>query len=164
MSNTAREIPLSRGAVATIDDEDYEAISAYHWHLHSAGYAHAWETRAKKVFMHRLIANAEKGQYVDHVDGNRLNNRRSNLRIATASQNAANSRKRCMSTARSRYKGVVFDKQKSRWMASIRLNYRKIFIGYYDTEEEAAVSYNQKAKELFGEYARLNDVARTSIA
>ena len=104
--------------------------------------------------MHRAILNAPKGLLVDHIDGNGLNNRKSNLRLCTFAQNAHNSRPRRNSS--SRYKGVCWHKLKKKWTVSIYKGGKRTYLGYYDDEIEAALAYDRKAEELFGEFAYLN--------
>ncbi len=104
--------------------------------------------------MHRAILNAPKGLLVDHIDGNGLNNRKSNLRLCTFAQNAHNSRPRRNSS--SRYKGVCWHKVKKKWTVSIYKGGKRTYLGYYDDEIEAALAYDRKATELFGEFAYLN--------
>ena len=103
--------------------------------------------------MHRLIMG---GAFVDHIDGNGLNNRRSNLRPVTVQQNAWNQRGHGGSSA---YKGVSFDRETGLWRAYYTKDRKRIFLGRYPTEEEAALSYNAAAKSAFGEYAKLNVLA-----
>ncbi len=104
--------------------------------------------------MHRQIMNAPAGLVVDHIDGNGLNNRKSNLRVCTQGQNSLNSRPR--RNCSSRYKGVSFYKRDKIWQAQIFYNFRTINIGRFDDEVEAALAYDRKAEELFGEFAYLN--------
>lgn len=104
--------------------------------------------------MHREIMNAPKGMVVDHIDGNGLNNRKSNLRICTQAQNNLNSRPK--RNCSSRYKGVSFYKRDKIWQVQIFHNSRTIFLGRFDDEIEAALAYDRKAAELFGEFAYLN--------
>ena len=106
--------------------------------------------------MHRLVMAAVSGQSVDHIDGNGLNNQRANLRLATQSQNLANSSGRPHS---SKYKGVFWSKDeryKRRWWARIKKNGKSTHLGIFATEEEAAAAYNQAAIEMFGDFSRIN--------
>ena len=91
---------------------------------------------------------------VDHIDHDGLNNCKSNLRIATLSENRRNSRK--AKDTSSKYKGVSWHKNNKKWEVKIGFNYKKIHIGYFNNIKEAAEAYNKKAKELFGEFAYLN--------
>lgn len=104
--------------------------------------------------MHREIMVAPSGQYVDHVNGNKLDNRRENLRMCSNSQNMAN--RRAPRVNRSGFKGVHFFKRDGTWRAAITQDYKTKHIGYYATPEEAARAYDIKARELFGEFAQLN--------
>ena len=103
--------------------------------------------------MHRFILNAPKGQYVDHRDRNGLNNQKRNLRFCTQSQNMMNLKS---STGTSKYKGVSWNIKYKRWQSHIRLNYKLKNLGSYNSEIEAALAYDHAARELFGEFARLN--------
>ncbi len=104
--------------------------------------------------MHRLIMNAPAGLVVDHIDGNSLNNRKTNLRICTQAQNIHNSRPR--RNRSSKYKGVFWNKVNKKWSVSIRKGDKRIYLGGFDDEIEAALAYDRKAEELFGEFAYLN--------
>ena len=106
----------------------------------------------------RLVLNAPKNKYVDHIDGDLSNNKKDNLRLCSLSQNQWN--RKIQSNGTSKYKGVCLrlNKKSKKWRAEICKN-RKIYrIGLFDNEVEAAVAYNEKAKELFGEFAKLNIV------
>lgn len=147
-------IPLTRGLVATIDDEDFPLVSQHNWYAHRAKNGR-WYARSNKkpmIFMHRLILNASSSVQVDHVDNDGLNNRRSNLRTATQSQNNANiGPKRLRKT-----KGTYLDKRCGSWRAEITVNSCHYYLGSYKTESEAAIAYDRAARKYFGEYARLN--------
>lgn len=158
-----RTIPLTLGYVALVDDEDYERLSAYSWHAHicrePSGYKKVYARRITseggnqiRVYMHRDVLSCELG--IDHRDTNGLNNQRSNLRPATQSQNNANFRKRggCASA----HKGVSWFKERRKWQAKITVNYKQIHIGLFRDECDAALAYNLKALEAFGEFARFN--------
>jgi len=106
------------------------------------------------IRMHRLILKAQKGQQVDHINGNGLDNRKDNLRFCTSSQNYQNSRKR--KNCSSKYKGVWWHKQSKKWQTGIVLNYKNYHLGYFTNEIEAAKAYDLTAAEFFGEFARLN--------
>lgn len=134
-----------------LDDEDYEKCKEHSW-FYLRGYA-ATKLNYKNVYLHVFILGF-KG--IDHKDGNRLNNQRSNLRKATPTQNAANKRKQGFTS--SKYKGVSFSKEKQKWCAYIDSNYIRYRLGYFLNEVDAAKAYNAKALELFGEFARLNEV------
>jgi len=162
-----KEIPLTRGYVAFVDDEDYEWLSQFKWHVKKSGrtcYAVRKVTVApntyKKEFMHNAIMKPKEGEQVDHIDGNGLNNCRANLRLANHQLQQANRRK---TKGVSRFKGVtrVVHKRKRtgdwiRWHARIKFNGKYISLGYFENEEDAARAYDKKARELFGEFAKTN--------
>lgn len=147
-----REVFLANGkGVALVDDEDYELVNQYRW-CFSYGYA---KGANGGPFMHRLIMGAppfERAK-VDHINGDKLDNRRSNLRWATDRQNQGNRKKRSDNCG---YKGVSWHPQNRKWMARIGKDGRVRHIGYFDTAEEAALAYDEEAKREFGVYARLN--------
>jgi len=150
-----QEISPTQEKVALIDDEDYELVSQYKWHVSRRGKHKLYAStgikagsKKTKVDMHRLIINAPKGQQVDHKNGNGLDNRKENLRVCTRSQNQRN-RVANRTRGTSKYKGVSFDKKSNSWRA-------KISIGSFPSEEEAARAYDEVAGELFGEFAKLN--------
>jgi hypothetical protein len=152
----AKFIPLIRGGFAIVDADDYEKLAKYTWyceHNSNTSYAVRRKNR-KRIYMHRQILNAPKGKVVDHKDSNGLNNRKSNVRLCTKTQNMRNRRPwlRCSS----KYKGVSLDECGNKWRARITFNRKKIHIGNFDDEIEAARAYDRKAKELFGEFAYLN--------
>lgn len=148
-----KEITLTNGKVALIDDEDFEKLNEFNWYFRKEGYA----VSNTKHLMHRLVMNAPKGYQVDHINLNKLDNRKSNLRLANASTNKANDGLRANNT--SGYKGVQCMRgRKKPWMSRIKVNYKNIYLGYYYTPEEAARAYNEAAYIYFGEYARLNKI------
>jgi hypothetical protein len=154
-----KEIRLTRGLVAIVDDEDYESLSAYRWYAKRTGgrapkdYAcrSMGGPRGPRVLMHRTIINAPAGMDVDHINGDALDNRRCNLRVATRSQNLQNRPKQKNNS--SGYKGVS-KYRTGRWMASIRVNGTCKYLGYHSTPEAAHAAYCAAAKELHGEFAR----------
>jgi len=157
-----KEIQLTRGKAALVDDEDYEYLNQWKWYACICdGIYYARRTsNKKKIFMHRQLLNAEKGIEIDHMDHNGLNNQRANLRSCTSSQNKRNK----SPLGRSKYLGVEVNCKKSKsgdkvyyyFCARICDNYKKQYIGSFKTEEEAARAYDKKAKEIHGEFANLN--------
>lgn len=151
-----REIALSNGrGVALVSDVDFDALSAFKWHLHSAGYAYRAQKRGGKqtnFLMHREVLSAPKGVLVDHINGNRLDNRRENLRLATYSENGRN---KPAVQGSSTLKGVSWHTSRGKWRAVIKVNRVSRHIGYFATEAEAAAAYAAAAKELHGEFARV---------
>lgn len=154
-----KQIELTKGKFALVDDEDFEKVSQYKW-CFNQGYVirGKWNKgKTDAIAMHRFIMNAQKGELVDHINHNGLDNRRQNLRIATRQQNAINSFKPINNT--SGYKGVNYMKGEGRvkrWRAVIKFNQKYIHIGYFMDAIEASRAYDKKAKELFGEFAYLN--------
>ncbi len=164
-----RTIPLTRGYVALVDDDDYERVAAFRWCVdikEEKGkkqiryYAQRVQVlpgtggKKIKIYMHRFILGSDCPPKIDHHDTNGLNNQRYNLRPVTKSQNAANSRK--MPGKTSIYKGVCWSKRRSLWQAYIMKDYVKYRLGFFREEFDAAQAYNFKAEELFGPFARFN--------
>lgn len=165
--NTSKEIALTQGKVALVSPEDYEAVSAHKWHVTSGGYAARRDWTGTIVYMHREINGTPDGMKTDHRDRNRLNNTRENLRIATDLENPANqSKQRGVS---SQFKGVCFimgkgENRVDRWVAYVTREKKRVHLGYYVSELDAAFAYNLKAKELFGEFAALNPLPLDYLA
>ena len=109
----------------------------------------------KLLSIHRILTNAPDGMEVDHINRDSLDNRKQNLRICTKSQNQMNSGKEQLGRS-SHYKGVSLYKRHNKWMSRIKKRRKEYFLGYYENEIDAAKAYDTKAKELFGEFARLN--------
>jgi len=141
------------------DKEDEELINQYKWYkprlyhprsktMYVTGYKDG-----KKVLMHRLVMHSPKGN-IDHINGNGLDNRKINLRVVTRSQNGANNDKYKNNT--SGYKGVSWHKKRKVWQASLSHNGHTVFIGRFNNPIEAAVAYDKKSVELFGDYSKHN--------
>lgn len=158
-----KEIGLTQGLVALVDDDDYGVISGLKWYAALEGknknYPDRYVARAnigyRKIYMHRLIMQAEMGVLVDHINHDGLDNRKSNLRLCTSRDNSRNTRG-C--GAKSGFKGVHLHTKTGLWRARIKVNKKEILIGYYATKNMAAKAYNNAAVELFGEFACLNEV------
>lgn len=149
-------IPLGRGYTAIIDTDDVDLVRGIRWTAVKSDhrvYAYS-NTSAYKGMLHRLIVNAPKGVDVDHWDGEGLNDRRSNLRIATRSENMVNVPLRSSNT--SGYVGVSWHRGAAKWRSAIKKNGRQIHLGFFASAEEAARAYDVKARELFREFAQLN--------
>jgi hypothetical protein len=155
-----KKITLTDGQVALVSDEDHIFLSGFTWSCNSCGYAQAWNPWTKKmVSMHRLVLERmghKDFQDSDHINQNKLDNRRENLRPATRSQNVANVGKRSGNT--SGHKGVSWCRREERWRASIHVHGIDEHLGSYDKIEDAARAYNAVAIKYFGEYAHLNEV------
>jgi hypothetical protein len=147
-----RLIPLGDGFYAYVDAPDYEWLSRYTWHMEN-GYPSRRE-KGKRIYMHRQIMQAPRNMVVDHIDGNRTNASRFNLRVCTPGENHRNQRKQAGS--RSRFKGVFYDKRLGKWFARCGVRGQVYWLGYFDEEIEAARAYDRKALEVFGEFAHLN--------
>lgn len=162
-----RSIPLTRGFVAIVDDEDYDKVSRFKWHAKTSKrsvYAaraipnpQARGPRQTLLYLHHVITGYPR---VDHRDGDGLNNRRENLRAATMTQN--NQNRRASRTAASRFKGVFTNSGFTNsgrglpWKAGIKVGARSIHLGYFGSEDDAARAYDAAAREHFGEWAAVN--------
>jgi len=157
------QIPLSQGKVAVVDAGDYENLCGYNWFARRSGntfYAHRSQD-GTIIAMHREILKPPAGLMCDHKDHNGLNNTRNNLRLCTAAQNQYNQRPQTGGT--SKYKGVYWDENRRKWRAEIGYGGRLIHIGRFDYETDAAIAYDDRAIELFGEFAFLNCQCRPEI-
>lgn len=155
-------IPLSKGLFAIVDEQDVDLVMQHRWHAArnaKPGYEHyavsgaggANPTKFGRLYMHRLILGARHGQFVDHINGIGLDNRRANLRFATPSQNATN---RYVPNSIG-YRGV-HRTVGGRYRAGITVNYRRYAKGNFDTAIEAARAYDELALAHHGEFAVLN--------
>jgi hypothetical protein len=148
----ARKIPLGRGLYALVDDDDYERVSKFNWHLHQSADRDGYYA-SSNVKMHRLIINAPHGSVVDHINGNKLDNRKENLRFCTHAENAQNTRSRGGS---SRYKGVHYNRKNKKWMGAFVFNGTYYYCGMHDSEKDCARAVDKKRKEVCGEFATIN--------
>ncbi len=158
----SKAIVLTRGMKTIVDDEDYGLLSESFWHAHDAdgrfyaGREVGTRANSKFVYMHRVILKASRGQVVDHISGDTLDNRRVNLRLGTQGQNAANAGKR-PGVHTSKYKGVCRDiKHSKKWIAIIGVNYKRITLGRFVDEFDAAQAYNFASEQYFGSFSRYN--------
>lgn len=153
------EIPLTRGLVAIVDDADLPLVSDRKWHAVTSRTtvyaAHTTYPPPRRIeSMHRVILGlGPRYPEVDHINGNGLDNRRENLRLAEHRQNMGNMRPRAGGS--SRFKGVC-RKQNGRWQAYITVNGKRLHLGYHADETAAAKAYDQAARAAFGEFARTN--------
>jgi|GraSoiStandDraft_45_1057281.scaffolds.fasta_scaffold25402_1 hypothetical protein len=151
-------INLTRDKQAIVDEQDYEYLNQWKWHFDGRYAARTkWMKELQKeikIYMHKEIFQAK---IVDHINGNQLDNRRENLREVTGSQNNMNQtvQKR---KKHSKYKGVSWDKSRNKWIAYCKKDGKMYNLGRYESELKAVLVYNQKALELFGEFARLNKI------
>lgn len=158
-------IELTQNRYAIVDDEDFEELSQYKWHYAKGSYGREGyakrdiylgggrkNAKLKTIWMHHII-NVPKGMLVDHINGDRLDNRRSNLRICTPSQNQQN---RKIQKSLSGFKGVSFRSRKNCWEVNITINGKAIYIGSSKDKVMAAKMYDKAANNYFGSFARLN--------
>lgn len=145
--------------------EDRELIMQHQWrpknHKSQRCRKDRWVliSRGTREYMHRIIAGAKPGEVVDHINRDPLDNRRCNLRICTIQQNTWNSVHPKRSPNASKYKGIYYNKSQrgtKKWRAQIMVNGKKLNLGNYDNEEDAARAYDTAARNYFGEYARTN--------
>lgn len=149
----SREINLTKGQIAIVDVSDFELLSRWKWCVNSFGYAiRNTGGSPSQVLMHRQIMNAPPGIQVDHINGNPLDNRRCNLRLATSSQQKMNRRP----TASSGYKGVRWHKRQGQWQARIKVEGKERHLGYFDDVEAAARARDEASIIHHGEFAFLN--------
>lgn len=161
-----QEISLSKGKFALVDDEDFERVVQFKWTFTAPGYAYR-QTYHKGVrerfYMHRFIMDAKThNEVVDHINGNRLDNRKSNLRVCTHKENTQNSKLQSNNT--SGYKGVSFDKNRNKWISYISIDRKFKYLGRFNCKHAAGESYNKAAINLYKDYANLNAIARCSCA
>lgn len=153
-----KEIQLANGkGIALVDDDDYPVLSRFDWCLHSGGYATTTIDR-HKIYMHRFVMRVCAGHVADHINGNKLDNRKQNLRQAHWRENACNQKHRDIAGKLSRYRGVTIYKKAgwSSWTAAIKVNYKRIHLGYFRDEIDAARAYDKAARKHHGEFAKLN--------
>ncbi|WP_254509863.1 HNH endonuclease [Anatilimnocola floriformis] len=152
------KIELSKDAFSEIDDEFAEAVNQYKWSLHSKGYAYRQadiDGERRTILLHRYVmelAGREPGFRTDHINKDRLDNRLENLRAATASQNAVNSKLRANN--KSGFRGVCWESGK--WLAKIKVNYVPIRLGRFDDKIAAARAYDAAARAVWPDFAVLN--------
>ena len=161
-----KRIPLTQNRIALVDDQDFLRLSEFKWFTlkrrntcYAATFTGMWDSKRRRgrilLLMHRVILRLPAGRQpcVDHMNGNGLDNRRKNLRVASMSQNLANSKQRWANNT-SGYKGVSFHKRGHMWTAQITVNYKKIHLGCFQSPEEASGAYRQAAKKFFGQFSR----------
>lgn len=155
----AKELKLTQGKVTIVDDDMFDYLNQFKWHISSGRYA---ATNMKiygtyiKVYLHRFIIKASKGSQVDHIDNNKLNNLKTNLRHCTHSQNMIN--RPSYTNSKSGYKGVIFYKKLNKYIARIRINKQTIYLGSYIDPISAAIKYNKAAQKYHGEFANFNKI------
>ena len=158
--HSTREVPLTKGYVAIVDEEDYERVCQYKWtalvsrHTVYAYRADRSTGERRTLYLHRFLLNPPEDMEVDHIDRDGLNNTRSNLRLATRRENMIN---RGMSPRNvSGYRGVSWAARDRRWLAQICVEGKTIHLGSFRDPAEAAKVYDEAAKEYHGLWAQLN--------
>lgn len=157
-----KEINLTQGKTALVDDEDYEYLNQFKWYAqkHGRGFrvvrtASLKEGKNKKtLFMHKEILSYSGELDIDHIDCNSLNNQKNNLRLCTHLENCANVLGRNKQT---KYKGITWAKKRKRWSVQIGHNKKRYWLGYFVNEIDAAKKYNEKAIS-FNSYYKLNKI------
>ena len=156
-----RKIYLGEGEFTIVDADIYYRLGRFKWFLvgskkkfYAARNIKTGPCQIKIVRLHRVIMNPPDGLLIDHQNGNSLDNRRANLRFATRSQNATNRQKRKKGS--SRFNGVSIEKRTGRWRARICYQGKKMYLGSFDSEIDAALAYDAAAKKYHGEFACLN--------
>lgn len=164
-STMSKRIPLTQGKFAIVDDEDFEYLNQFNWCANKIGNTYyavrvlylgggRKNQKRKKIFMHRQILNAQDGEEVDHRNHCTLDNRKQNIRFCTHSQN--NQNRNPYKNTSSKFKGVSWNKRDKKWEVQIMLNGKTIHLGLFFDEIEAANAYDDKARELFSEFAKTN--------
>lgn len=148
-----KKILLTQGKFALVDDADFEWINQWKWSLLQGKYAHRNLGNGKWLRMHRLIVNTPTGMSTDHINGNGLDNRRSNLRICTQQQNTLNSVKKKNNS--SGYKNIWWDKSRMKWCVQIMHKGRKYSPGRFNDLETAVFIRDKHLQELHGEFANV---------
>lgn len=156
-------IILSNNQRVKISDDQFLELSQYNWRLNKKGYvvrnSNRYEGKRRIIFMHRMILPVFNKLLVDHIDGNKLNCQKENLRLVNFQESSYNRPKprtwRCNLVA-SKYKGISWNKKLKKWMVAISSNHQRFYLGCVVSEVKAAKLYDEKAKELFGKFARLN--------
>lgn len=143
-------IPLTKEKFAKVDNEDFELLSKYNWSITAVHYCE----NSEKGRMHRFIMNAPKDMYVDHINHDPLDNRKSNLRICTVAENTQNQRARI--GKKSKYKGVTWSKAAKKWTSSIEVDKKSYHLGVFIDEIEAAKAYDEAAKKYHKGFAYTN--------
>lgn len=145
---------IINGNIVHIDGEDFEKVMRYQWHI-STGYAYT-QIDGKKISLHRFLLKVPEDMHVDHIDGNPLNNKKTNLRFANRSQNMMNTKK--YKNNKSGHKGVYWNNQMKKWQAKINVNKKSIYLGSFESIERAVKAYNNAALVYHREYGRINDL------
>jgi len=154
--------PKHPNTFVKVDDEDFEPLNQWKWTITEKGYARRRvpDGRRRNLLMHRSILNAASGVLVDHINGDKLDNQRANLRLCTLTENCRNRKPNLDGT--SKYRGVGWSKNENKFRARIKIGGgQRVALGYFKSETEAAMAYNEAALKYHGEFARLNIIEST---
>jgi hypothetical protein len=163
-----KRIPLTRGLFALVDDEDFERVNRFKWYAsEDAGRWYAIRRvrigpkKTRGISLHRFLMSTPDGLETDHINGDRLDNRKQNLRVCTRLENSRNcGKRRPNGTATSDFVGVFRQTRSANrpkpWRSKIRVDGHDMYLGWFDTDSAAARAYDEAAKKHFGEFARLN--------
>lgn len=163
--NKYKKIPLTQGKYTIVDSDMFEYLSQWKWYLSSTGYAvrnvyigepGSDNRKLVNISMHRVVASTPNGMVTDHVNGNRIDNRRSNLRVCNSSENISCSGMH--SNNKSGYKGVSWSKEYRKWRAKLTKNRVQVYSRLFETAEDAALAYNAASLKYNGEFAYQNKV------
>lgn len=154
------EIQLTRGLSSIVDDCVPIEITSKKWYadkgnkektkFYAASYIRS-EGKKVKVYLRRIICKAEKGQYVDHINGNTLDNRKENLRICSYSENQMN--RKIVSNNSSGHRGISYEKRTGLWTARVKFKGKSKWLGRFQSKDDAISVYRESARKLFGEFA-----------
>lgn len=156
-----KQIELTKGCVALVDDEDFESLNAHRWYVNNSGYAvriviHVGGKRSAELMHRRVLGlSLRDGKEGDHVNGLKLDNQRGNLRVCVHAENLRN--KPLTRMNKSGVKGVSWDKSENRWRATIKVNGKQHHLGRFLTIDEARDAYNRAAPQLHGEFANTGE-------
>jgi hypothetical protein len=164
LTQMAKEIILTQGKVAIVDDDDFEYLNQFKWQANQKKSKKFYAWRGKKIdgkyrmiYLHRFILKlTDKKIFVDHINMNTLDNRKINLRICTQSQNQMNTNKNNRNSLG--YKGISYDKRVNKFYAAITLNKKRFNLGGFIDPVDAARAYNKAALKYHGEFANLNKI------
>lgn len=156
-----RKIKLTKGKFALVDNKDHEMLIKYHWHYRPDGYA-ARRNKTKNgkqvALMHRFILDLKPKEFCDHKNGNRIDNRRKNLRRCSSSENNMNANISKRNTTG--YKGVSWYKRLKKWRVQIASGGKYFWLGYHSDIRKAAQVYNKKATKLHGKFSKINKIKK----